>query len=252
MQNNLTKTLQVALITGAARRIGAEIARTLHADGINIVLHCHTSLAEAEELCASLNKKRPQSAVTVRANLCDTLNLPELLRQAVNAWGRLDILVNNASRFYRTEMGKVTEFAWNDLMDNNVKAPLFLSQAAVPYLLSTQGCIVNIADVHADRPMRDYSAYCISKAGLVMMTKALAKELGPDIRVNAISPGPTIWPEKENTLTDEEKKKIIKNIPLRRIGNPQEIAKAVLYLSRYAEYVTGQVLAVDGGRSLRI
>jgi pteridine reductase len=250
MQKNQDVSPQVALITGAARRIGAEVARTLHADGINIVLHCHTSCEEGSGLCDSLNALRPSSAVTVRADLCDILSLNEMITEALSVWGRIDILINNASRFYRTEMGKVTEFAWDDLMNSNLKAPFFLSQAAAPYLAKNRGCIINIADIHGDRPMRDYSAYCISKAGLIMLTKSLAKELGPRVRVNAVSPGPMIWPEGENNLSEDLKQKLISRTALKAVGNPNEIAKAVLYFVRDGLYLTGQVLAVDGGRSL--
>jgi pteridine reductase len=250
MQNNQGLSPQVALITGAARRIGAEVARTLHAEGVNVILHCHTSCNEGEGLCASLNKIRPASAVTVRADLCDTLSLNEMITEALSVWGHLNILVNNASRFYRTEMGKVTEFAWDDLMNSNLKAPFFLSQAAAPYLAEQNGCIINIADIHGDRPMRDYSIYCVSKAGLIMLTKSLAKELGPHVRVNAVSPGPMVGPEGQNNLSDDLKEKLIARTALKAVGHPNEIAKAVLYFARDALYLTGQVLAVDGGRSL--
>lgn len=249
MQKNSPK---VALITGAARRIGAEIASYLHEQGFNVVLHYHTSSAEAEALCASLNQKRKNSAAAFRANLEEVISLKALMDQAITVWGRLDVLVNNASKYYKTEMGKITEYEWDELMNANLRAPLFLSQAAAPHLAKTKGCIVNITDIHGDRPMKDYSVYCTTKAGLIMQTKSLAKELAPDIRVNAISPGEIIWPEGENQLSDEVKQKILSRIALNRHGNPLVIAKAVYYLVNDAEYMTGHIMVVDGGRSLSL
>lgn len=249
MQKN-PLTAKVALITGAARRIGAEIARTLHNAGMNIVIHYNSSEAEALELCAQLNQKRPHSVVAVRAELDQPENEKALIQQAVAAWGRLDVLINNASRFYRTPIGEVTEFAWEDLMNSNIKAPFFLSQAAAPHLSEQKGCIVNITDLHGERPLRDYSVYCISKSGLLMLTKILAKELGPSVRVNAVSPGAILWPEGKNSLSDKDKQKIIDGTALHRSGGPEDIAKAVLFFVRDAEYVTGQVVTVDGGRMI--
>ena len=241
---------KVALITGAARRIGAEIARELHANGMNIVLHYNASEGEALQLCDELNQKRASSAIALRADLQVQESEEMLVEQAVKHWGRLDVLVNNASRFYRTSIGKITEYAWDDLMTSNVKAPFFLSQAAAPYLAAQQGAIINITDIHAEHPLRDYAVYCISKSALLMMTKSLAKELGPAVRVNAVSPGSILWPEGENTLSEAEKQKIIERTALQRSGKPLDIAKAVLYFARDADYVTGQVICVDGGRSL--
>ncbi|MDR3491056.1 MAG: pteridine reductase [Gammaproteobacteria bacterium] len=252
MQDRQIIATKVALVTGAARRIGAEIAETLHTAGMNVVLHYHTSQQEAESLSAKLNKKRSDSAIFLQADLTQMTALNELVSQAAAKWGSLDVLVNNASEFYTTELSQVTVAEWDDLMSCNLKAPFFLSLAARPYLKMQKGCIVNIADIHGERPMRDYSIYCISKAGLMMVTKALAKELGPDVRVNAVSPGAIMWPEGENSLTEKVKQKIIERTALQRAGAANEIAKAVLYLVRDADYVTGQVLAVDGGRSLLI
>lgn len=241
---------KVALVTGGARRIGAEIARTLHHAGMNIVLHYNSSEEEAIRLCEQFNQHRDHSAVAIHANLEELENGSALIAQAVDVWDRLDVLVNNASRFYRTAIGKVTEYAWDDLMNSNLKAPFFLSQAAGPYLAASEGCIVNITDIHGESPLRDYSVYCISKSGLVMMTKILAKELGPLIRVNAVAPGSILWPEGENTLSNEDKQKIISQTILRRPGSPEDIAKAVLFFVRDANYITGQVLRVEGGRLL--
>jgi pteridine reductase len=253
MKKNRTEGQRVALVTGAARRIGAEIAQALHGAGMNVVLHFNTSKADAENLCRILNEKRANSAVILQADLLEMSAIPDLVQLAVAVWGSLDVLVNNASRFYKTKMGAVMEAEWDDLFGSNLKAPFFLAQAAAPYLAKARGAIVNIADVHGERPMLDYSAYCISKAGLIMLTKVLAKELGPDVRVNAVSPGGGVmWPLGENALSETEKMKIVDRTLLKIEGGPEEVAKAVLYLVEGADFVTGQVLAVDGGRLLRI
>lgn len=241
---------KAALITGAARRIGAEISRTLHDAGMNVVLHYNHSQKEAQKLCEQLNEQRPHSAALVSAALDQPDQEKKLIEEAAAAFGRLDVLVNNASRFYRTPMGNVTQDVWEDLMNSNLRSPFFLAQAAAPFLSAAEGCIVNITDIHAERPLRDYSVYCMSKAGLLMMTKALAKELGPKIRVNAVAPGAIIWPEGENAMTEAEKNKVIDQTVLDRHGAPKDIADAVLFFIRDAKYVSGQVLNVDGGRSL--
>lgn len=241
---------KVVLITGAARRIGAEIAKVLHAAGMNVVLHYNASEDAALKLSEELNQKREHSAVPICADLQEAESERVLVQAAVNTWGRLDALVNNASRFYRTIFGKVTEYAWSDLMNSNMKAPFFLAQAAAPFLAAQKGVIINITDIHGERPLRDYSVYCISKSALLMVTKVLAKELGPSVRVNAVSPGPIIWPEGENSLLEAEKLRIIEQTVLQRSGGPEDIAKAVLYFIRDADFVTGQVLAIDGGRML--
>lgn len=240
----------VVLITGAARRIGAVIARILHQSGMNIVVQYRSSKDDATQLCNELNAERAESAIAIYAELTNSEQLTSMLNIAIKKWGQLDALVNNASEFFKTTMGEVTEASWEALMNSNLKAPFFLSQMAAPYLKQSQGCIVNIADIHAASPLRDYAVYCISKAGLVMMTQALAKELGPTVRVNAVSPGAVAWPEGVNTLSNERKEKIIQNTLLRRHGSPEDIAKAVLYFIRDADFVTGQVLAVDGGRGV--
>lgn len=243
---------KVALITGAARRVGAEIAQTLHEAGLNVVLHYHRSEKDAEQLCNFLNEKRENSAIIQQADLSETNNLSLLVDNAAKKWGHLDVLVNNASRFYKTAIGQVTEESWDDLLNSNLKAPFFLCQAAMKYLQERRGSIVNIGDVHGERPMRDYGVYCISKAGLLMLTKTLAKECGPAVRVNAVSPGSVMLPEGENTLTPVEQDKILSRVILRRHGTAKDIAKAVLYLVNEADYVTGTILEVDGGRSLMI
>ncbi|OGT38207.1 MAG: pteridine reductase [Gammaproteobacteria bacterium RIFCSPHIGHO2_12_FULL_38_14] len=239
---------KVALITGAARRVGAEIAKILHHAGMNIALHYNISEDEALHLCEEFNQKRDHSAIAIRADLQEPESEKSLIMQAAEEWKRLDVLVNNASRFYKTAFSKVTAYAWDDLMNSNLKAPFFLSQAAAPFLAVNQGAIINIVDIHGERPLRDYSVYCISKGGLIVLTRMLAKELAPLVRVNAIAPGAILWPEGENTLLEEEKQKIIDQTLLQRSGTPADIATAVLYFVRDATYVTGQVLNVDGGR----
>ena len=245
-----TSNEKVALITGAARRIGAETARILHAAGMNVVLHYNASEEEAISLCEQLNQKREHSAVVIQAALQEAESEKALVKQAAAVWKRLDVLVNNASRFYRTMIGKVTEYAWDDLMRSNLKAPFFLAQAAAPYLAANQGVIINIADIHGKRPLKEYPVYCISKGGVIVMTKVLAKELGPLVRVNAIAPGAIMWPEGDNKLSQEEKQKIVDRTMLQRSGSPEDVAKAVLFLVRDANYMTGQVLTIDGGRML--
>ncbi len=248
----MTDSPKVAFITGAARRLGAAIAETLHTAGFNVVLHYHRSGKEAKALCTLLNKNRENSACLLQADLAETAQLAKWVETAASTWGRLDVLINNASQFYKTPIGHVTETLWDALLTSNLKAPFFLCQAAMHYLKEQKGCIINICDVHGERPMRDYGVYCISKAGLLMLTKTLAKELGPAIRVNAISPGSVMLPEGDNTLTTKEQEKILSRVALRRHGTAQDIAKAVRYLVDQADYVTGTVLAVDGGRSLMI
>jgi pteridine reductase len=253
MQKNRTSRPRVALVTGAAKRIGAGIAQALHGAGMNVILHYNTSQEEAESLCFALNVTRAHSAATLQADLLDITKLSALIEQAVRIWGSLDVLVNNASRFYKTPLGLVTEFEWDDLLNSNLKAPFFLAQVAAKHLAKERGTIINIADVHGDRPMLDYSAYCIAKAGMIMLTKSLAKELGPAVRVNAVSPGAGIvWPEGDNQLSDADKEKILDRTVLKEQGEPLDVAKAVLFLAEGADYITGQILTVDGGRSLRI
>lgn len=251
MQTEFFNNARYVLITGAARRIGAEVTRVLHAAGMNVILHYHVSEKEAKTLCAMLNAERSHSAFILAADLSNHANLKSLIDQAAKIGGRLDALVNNASVFYKTQREHVSSDAWDHLLNTNLKAPFFLAQAAFPYLAKQHGSIVNLIDIHAQRPMRDYSVYCISKAGLQMLTKTLAREFAPDVRVNAVSPGQVIWPEAENSLDEAVKQKILDRIPLQRQGNPEEIAKAVLFLIQDATYVTGQDLAVDGGRLLR-
>lgn len=244
------QTNKVALITGSGRRVGAAIARTLHAHGINIIIHYRSSADDANQLGAELNALRPDSARTLQADLNDTTQLAPLVAAAVDTWGRLDVLVNNASSFYATPIGSVTEAAWNDLLGSNLKAPFFLAQAAVPHLTQTNGCIINMVDIHARQPLNAHPVYCVAKAGLLMLTKVLAKELGPHIRVNAIAPGAVLWAENDEELDQNMQNKIIARTALKRVGSPQDIADTALFLIQNAGYITGQIIAVDGGRSL--
>ena len=239
---------KVALITGAAHRIGATVARTLHAEGMNIVIHYRGSREGALALQQELNGIRPESVVLVQADLLETKKLTSLAKEAHKAWGRLDVLVNNASTFFPTPVGKIDEKQWDDLMGSNLKAPLFLSQAVAPFLKANHGCIVNIVDIHADRPLKNYPVYSMAKAGLAMLTKALAGELGPEVRVNAVAPGAILWPEHE--MDEVTKQRIISRTFLKRQGDPTDIAKAIRFLVMDAPYVSGQILAIDGGRSL--
>ena len=235
------------LITGGARRVGAAIGRKLHAAGANLVVHYRKSADEVEELAAGLNGARAGSAATVQADLLESAQVPALVEFAVRSFGGLDVLVNNASTFYPTKIGEITPSAWDDLLGTNLKVPLFLSQAAAPALQKSSGLIINIVDIHALRPLRNHTVYCAAKAGLHMLTRSLAKELGPEVRVNGISPGPIMWPEGE--IDQPKQKKIIERTMLKRMGSPDDIARTALFFAAHAPYVTGQILAVDGGRS---
>jgi pteridine reductase len=239
---------KTVLITGGAKRVGAAIARELHSAGANLVVHYRKSVHDAEALIAELNAARPKSAAGVQADLLDLEKLPALPGFAVGHFGALDVLINNASTFYPTPVGKITPAAWDDLMGTNLKAPLFLSQASVPALRMTHGLILNIVDIHALRPLRDHTVYGTAKAGLHMLTRSLAKELGPEIRVNGIAPGPVLWPEGQDDLAVREK--IIERTVLKRMGDPSDIARTALFFAAHAPFITGQILAVDGGRSV--
>ena len=237
----------VILITGAARRIGAAIAGHLHAAGARVVIHYRSSEQEAQALRTHLETVRPDSAALISGDLTDT---DALASRAIAAFGRLDGLVNNASGFYPTPMGRVDEAQWNDLMGSNLKAPFFLSQALAPELARNRGTIVNLVDIHGHKPLKDHPVYSMAKAGLIMMTRSLAKELGPDVRVNAVAPGAILWPE--TGMEHSVKQTILDRTALKRPGAPEDIADAVAFLMLKALYVTGQILAVDGGRSLNL
>jgi pteridine reductase len=239
---------QWALITGAGKRIGACVARLLHAHGMNIAIHYRGSAVDADSLAAELNGARAESAITVQADLRDTAGLKVLVAEVVERAGRLDLLLNNASTFYPTPLAEVTEEHWDDLLGTNLKAPLFLSQAAAPHLEKSGGCIINIVDIHARRPLSNHPVYGPAKAGLAMLTRSLAKDLAPAVRVNGVSPGAILWPA--DGMPEKTEQAIIRQVPLKRTGEPDDIAKAILFLVKDAPYITGQIIAVDGGRSI--
>jgi pteridine reductase len=242
---------KAVLITGAAKRVGAQIARSLHQAGANVLLHYRGSEAEAHALLSELNAARPGSAACVQADLRDTAGLPGLIEAALGQFGRLDALVNNASSFFPTPLGSITEAAWDDLIGSNLKGPLFLSQAAAAHLRISRGSIVNITDIHAEWPLKNYPLYCAAKAGLLGLTRALALELAPEVRVNAVAPGPIAWPEND-AFDAATRAEIIARTLLHRIGDPTDIARTVRFLLFDAPFVTGQVINVDGGRSARL
>ena len=241
----------VVLITGAGIRIGAETARILHAAGASVVLHYHTSSAAAETLAAGLNHQRAGSALALRGNLLQPGEPETLVEKATAYYGRLDGLVNNASIFYPTPVGHINEEAWHDLIGTNLKAPLFLAQAAAPWLRQKRGMIVNMTDIHAQRPLQHYTLYCTAKAGLLGLTYALALDLAPEIRVNAIAPGAIAWPG-DGSYSPEQQQTVIDSTLLKRVGSMTDIAKTIRFLMFDAPYITGQVIAVDGGRSLAL
>ncbi len=249
---NTASTDPVVIVTGAAKRVGAEIARTLHSAGAKLLLHYRASAGEAQALAADLNAARAGSAACAPADLCDAAQLPRLVAVAIERFGRLDALVNNASSFYATPIGGIDEAAWQDLIGSNLKGPLFLAQAAAPHLRATRGAIVNITDIHAERPLKNYPLYCAAKAGLLGLTRALALELAPEVRVNAVAPGPIEWPvgAAAGDFDAEVRSAIVARTLLQRQGAPSDIARTVRFLLFDAPYVTGQVINVDGGRSL--
>ena len=236
------------LVTGAARRVGAVIARRLHASGANLVLHYRSSADDAAALAEQLNAQRPDSVRLAECNLLEVERLPELVRVAAASFGGLDILVNNASTFYPTPVGDITETDWDDLVGTNLKAPLFLAQAAAGALHERSGLIINLADIHGMRPLRRYPVYSLAKAGVIMLTLSLARELGPHVRVNAIAPGPVMWPE--DGMDTALQTRILARTALKRPGSAVDVARACLFFATEAPYVTGQILAVDGGRSI--
>lgn len=244
--------MAAAVVTGAARGIGAAIARRLHAAGARVVVHCNRSREAAERLCAELNGARAGSSAVVQADLLDLASLDRLAKDAAAAFGRLDALVNNASSFHATPFGRTAPHEWEDLLGTNLRAPFFLAQAAAPRLAEARGAIVNIVDIHAERPLEGYAVYSIAKAGLAGLTRALAVELAPAVRVNGVAPGAILWPEQGEHFAASERERIVGRTPLERIGSPEDVAAAVKYLLFDAPFVTGQVLAVDGGRSISI
>ena len=242
---------KVVLITGGAKRVGAAICRRMHAAGANLMLHYRASAGEARLLQSELNGTRADSVALIQADLLDLKTMPSLVEQTVQRFGRLDALVNNASSFYASPIGDITAAVWDDLMGTNLRAPLFLAQAAAPALKRSQGAIVNIADIHADRPLKNYVVYSVAKSGLVAITRSLARELAPEVRVNAVAPGPILWPD-DATFDDVSRQRIISHTLLKREGTPDDVAKAVHFLVAEATYMTGETINVDGGRHIAI
>jgi len=247
--SEITET-KVALITGGAKRIGAATTKELHQAGYNVVIHCRLSRQSADDLANELNSIRGDSAHVIQGDLNNETIYDNLIDQSYQFWKRLDVLVNNASSFHPTPVGSITLDDWDNLINSNMRAPLFLAQAATPHLKHSQGCIINMIDVHAQRPMKDHPVYCAAKAGLQMITLSLAKDLGPEIRVNGVAPGAILWPE--NDMSEHTKNLILERTSLKRPGQPIDIAKTIVFLAKDADYITGQIIAVDGGRSLNI
>ena len=250
-----TVPAKTVLITGGAKRIGAVTTETLHQAGYKVIIHCRLSRNSADTLAEKLNNIRSDSAKVIQGDLNNETVYNHLIDQAHQCWGRLDVLINNASSFFPTPIGSITLDDWNNLINSNMKAPLFLTQAAAPYLKETQGNVINMVDVHAQRPMKDHPVYCAAKAGLAMLTMSLAKELGPDIRVNGVAPGAMLWPASDGPnggMSEHTKNLILERTSLKRPGSPIDIAKTILFLARDADYITGQIISVDGGRTLNI
>ena len=246
----MTDSRPVVLITGAAKRVGAVIVRTLHSAGYDVALHHRNSAAQASELQAELERARPGSTLVLQADLSQFDRLPELVAKTVGRFGRLDALVNNASAFYPTPIGTATPGMWDDLFAANARAPFFLAQAALPHLKNSHGAIVNLVDIYAERPLKKHTVYCMAKAALVMMTLSLAQESGPEVRVNGVAPGAVLWPESGKSYTDQQA--LIDNTALQRTGAPEDVAEAVRWLLADARYTTGQIIRVDGGRALNL
>lgn len=254
MGNPLKTRMQdkVVLITGGAKRVGAAICRLLHAEGASLMIHYRSSTSEARALQAELNLQRANSVTIIQGDLLNLATLPNLVQETVKNFGRLDVLINNASSYYPTEIGEISDEQWEDLTGSNLKAPLFLSQAAAPELRKHQGCIINITDMHVERPKKGYIVYSVAKAGLVTLTKSLAHELSPEVRVNAVAPGPVMWPEDNPQFDEVYRQRVISQTLLKRIGEANDVAKAVRFLIQDAPFITGQIIAVDGGRSLNL
>ncbi|SNR78435.1 pteridine reductase [Methylobacillus rhizosphaerae] len=241
---------KVVLITGGAKRVGAAICRLLHTHGASLMIHYRSSDDEARALQAELNLQRPGSVAIIQGDLLNLSILPKLVQETVHHFGHLDALINNASSYYPSELGSINEHQWEDLIGPNLKAPLFLAQAAAAELKKTRGSIINITDMHVERPKKGYIIYSVAKAGLVTLTKSLAHELAPAVRVNAVAPGPVLWPEDNPQFDEVYRQRVISQTLLKRIGESDDVAKAVHFLLQDAPFITGHVLAVDGGRSL--
>lgn len=243
---------KVVLVTGGARRLGAATSRKLHGQGANLIVHYRSSMKEALSLQTELNQVRPGSVALAQADLLDIPRLPNLIDEALQHFGKLDAIVNNASSFFPTPLGEITENMWEDLIGSNLKAPLFLSQVAAPHLRKQHGCIINIVDIHSEWPLKRYVVYNAAKGGLASLTRSLALELAPEVRVNGISPGPILWPEEGEWMDEAARQHIINRTLLKRTGEPDDIARTVAFLIADAPYITGQIIAVDGGRSVNL
>ena len=243
---------KIILITGGTRRIGETICQKLHSEGMSLMIHYRSSEKEAQALQTKLNQIRPGSVALIQADLLDTAQLPILINETLKHFGRIDSLINNASSFYSSPIGKITEKSWDDLIGCNLKAPLFLSQAAAPHLKKQHGSIINIIDIHSEWPLKKYLVYSSAKGGLATLTRSLSLELAPEVRVNGVSPGPILWPENGEWSDQITRQRIINKTLLKRVGEPSDIAKAVFFLISEAPYITGQILAVDGGRSINL
>jgi pteridine reductase len=239
---------KVVLITGGARRVGAEIVRTMHGAGASVLIHYRSSAQAASALAEELDRARPGTAAIHGSDLLSDGEPEHLVAAAVRAFGGVDVLINNASSFAPSKIGEITRSQWNDLIGTNLQAPLFLAQAAVPSLSERRGLIINIVDIHGLRPLKGYPVYSTAKAGLAMLTRSLARELGPEIRVNGIAPGPVLWPEHD--IDEALKREIVGKTALGRHGSPADVARTALFLAKDAPYITGQIIAVDGGRSI--
>jgi pteridine reductase len=246
---NIEKTSnKVALITGGARRIGSYIAKTLHHAGYDIMIHYRNSEEEAHQLCTKLNVLRANSCARVDGDLADSNSYERIIQATIDTYGKLDALINNASTFYPTDIESITEEQWQEIISSNLKAPAFLCKYATPELRISHGSIINIIDIYAERPLADHPIYCSAKAGLQMLTKSLARDLAPEIRVNGVAPGAILWPETDPSV--DAKQELLKRIPLNRLGDPSDIAKTIRFLLNDAPYISGQIIAVDGGRSV--
>ena len=246
----MDKGQKTVLITGGAKRIGNQIAHLLHASGYNIMVHYRSSSNAANILVNELNNERENSAASVQGDLIDIDAIPNIIEQTIDTFGRLDVLVNNASTFYPTPIELIEIDFWNDLVGSNLRAPAFMVKSAAKHLRESNGCIINIVDIYAQKPLSNHPLYCSAKAGLEMLTKSLARDLAPEIRVNGVSPGAILWPEQGNSEVTQED--LLERVPLKRMGEPNDIAKTVRFLIDEGTYITGQIIAVDGGRSVVI
>ncbi|HET8707631.1 MAG TPA: pteridine reductase [Pseudomonadales bacterium] len=244
--------VKVALITGAAQRVGKSTAQKLHRHGYNIIIHYRHSQSAAHALAQQLNAERPHSAHCLSFDLNDVAHIQKFANDAIQCFGRIDALINNASSFYPTPVGSAELAQWDDLIASNMKTPFFLSQALTPELKKNRGCIINMVDIHAEKPLKQHTIYCMAKAGLVMMTKSLAKELAPEVRVNGVAPGVILWPPSEDEISNQIKAEILSRVALKKMGSPDDIAETIYFLLDHAPYITGQIINVDGGRTLNL